>query len=81
MSPLPEPHHALLAARWQSVSTMPSTPFQSTMMNTGIVFTVLALIVYCLRMYSRIRTKQMGLGKSRASAYSLNRKYTNEYQS
>ncbi|KAL1875873.1 hypothetical protein Daus18300_003064 [Diaporthe australafricana] len=54
------PHDHAIYARWQSVSNMPSTQFQRTMLAVLIFWTLFALAAYCLRMYSRVRNKQLG---------------------
>lgn len=58
--PVDLPH---LQARWEGVSQIPTTQFQQTMMAVIYLVAAVAYITYGLRMYSRINSKQTGLGK------------------
>lgn len=53
--------------RWQDVSNIPSTRLQRTMLAVLIFWTLFALAAYCLRMYSRVRNKQLGSGEHHSS--------------
>ncbi|ROW05705.1 hypothetical protein VMCG_05214 [Cytospora schulzeri] len=52
---------SLLQARWEDVSDIPATQFQQSMLAVIYFIAVIALITYCLRMYSKISSKQIGL--------------------
>lgn len=48
---------------WQDVSTIPTTQFQQSMLAVMYLVAAVAYLTYGLRMYSRISSKQTGLGK------------------
>jgi hypothetical protein len=52
----------VLKARWEDVSEIPTTPFQRSMLAVIYLVAGIAFITYCLRMYSKINSKQIGLG-------------------
>lgn len=52
----------VLKARWEDASEIPTTPFQQSMLAVIYLIAGIAFITYCLRMYSKINSKQTGLG-------------------
>lgn len=48
---------------WQDVSAIPTTQFQQSMLAVMYLVAAVAYLTYGLRMYSRISSKQTGLGK------------------
>ena len=61
----------LLQARWQDVGTIPTTRFQQTMLAVMYLVAAVAYLTYGLRMYSRISSKQTGLGKHEQTSQNL----------
>lgn len=53
----------LLRARWQDAYSIPTTPFQQSMLAIIGIVAALAFILYVLRMYARAMQKQLGLGE------------------
>lgn len=53
---------------WQDVSTIPTTQFQQSMLAVMYLVAAVAYLTYGLRMYSRISSKQTGLGKYESNA-------------
>lgn len=66
--PVDLPH---LQARWQDVGTIPTTQFQQAMLAVMYLVAAVAYLTYGLRMYSRISSKQTGLGKHEQTIRSL----------
>lgn len=58
-------------ARSGDVSQIPTNPFQQQMLAVIYVIAAVAYIAYGLRMYSRISTKQTGLGKHECSIFNF----------
>lgn len=52
----------LLVSRWEGVSKLPTTPFQQTILGVTVSLTVLCFLMFLMRLYSRLLTKQYGLG-------------------
>ncbi|KAF6796334.1 CFEM domain-containing protein [Colletotrichum sojae] len=50
-----------IEARWKNVGDIPSTPLQHVAIGILFFFTLSALLTYSLRMYSKIKSKQLGL--------------------
>lgn len=60
-----------LQARSAAASQIPTNRFQQQMLAVIYVIAALAYVAYGLRMYSRISTKQTGLGKHEYSTFNL----------
>lgn len=60
-----------LQARSAVASQIPTNRFQQQMLAVIYVIAALAYVAYGLRMYSRISTKQTGLGKHEYSIFNL----------
>lgn len=58
-------HKVIPQARWENAADIISTPFQQMMLVVMYVVAAVALLTYCLRMYSKISSKQLGVGKPR----------------
>lgn len=54
---------AAILPRYPPVSELATTPLQQSAIAIIFTFNALALVVYLLRMYSRISTKQVGIGR------------------
>lgn len=58
-----------LQPRWEDISQIPTTQFQQAMLVVIYLVAAVAYITYGLRMYSRISSKQTGLGKNNGAQY------------
>lgn len=52
-----------LRTQWHDAQSLPSTPFQQSMLGVIYIVFAFAFLSYCLRMQSKIVQKQLGLGK------------------
>lgn len=60
-----------LQARLLDTSLLPTTALQVEMLAVVYLISALAYVTYGLRMYSRITSKQLGLGKHKDPVFDL----------
>lgn len=63
------PDLAPLEARLLDPTTFPTTALQVEMLIVIYLISTLAYITYGLRMYSRVTSKQLGLGKHKGPSF------------
>lgn len=72
------PQH-LLPMKWErNVSQLPTSALQASILGTTITLTILCSLVFAMRMYGRILTKQVGLGMWLDQSVSPRRSITND---